>query len=177
MGAGEFKFKIVMLGDFAVGKTSLVRRYVYDEFSDNYLTTIGVKVTKKSLPPDEGGNLVTLLLWDIASDDMFGPMAVEYMRGSAGAIIVCDITRRSTFDNLPHHVSTLREVNPGAEYVFAVNKTDLADENRTLSAAADSYIAGSDLLTKKAFFATSAKDGKNVQKLFELLAANLMKRS
>jgi small GTP-binding protein len=177
MSAGEFKYKIVMLGDFAVGKTSLVRRYVYDEFNDHYLTTIGVKVTKKSLQLDEGGGSVDLLLWDIASDDMFGPMAVEYMRGSAGAIIVSDITRRSTFDSLPDHVSTLLKVNPDAQYVFAVNKSDLADENRTLSAAADSYIAGSDLLNKSPYFVTSAKDGRNVQKLFELLAENLRKRS
>lgn len=174
--AREFKWKITLLGDFAVGKTSLVRRYVFDEFSDTYLTSIGVKVTGKTLPPDNNGTVASLLLWDIAGGERFDTVTPEYVRGCAGGIIVCDITRQSTIDGIRDHLSLLLENNPDAEYVVAVNKSDLAEEEDSLGAIAKSICGGPYPIPADALYLTSAKDGRHVQSLFAHIAGRLIDR-
>ncbi|MFN6951418.1 MAG: Rab family GTPase, partial [Albidovulum sp.] len=82
--------KICLLGAFAVGKTSLVARFVRSTFSDKYLTTVGVKIDRKDL--DLPGTPVTLMLWDLAGEDEFNTVQMSYLRGSAGLLIVADGT-------------------------------------------------------------------------------------
>ena len=89
--------KICMLGTFAVGKTSLVARYVHSMFSEDYQTTVGVKIDRKLVDLDD--QQLTLMLWDLHGDDEFQRMRVSYLRGAAGYLLVCDGTRRSTFDH------------------------------------------------------------------------------
>jgi small GTP-binding protein len=180
----EYKWKIILLGDFAVGKTSLVRRFVYDEFSDHYLTTIGVKVTKKVM--QVGGASVALLLWDVAGNDRFIPMSAEYMRGCAGGIIVCDVTRTPTISHVHDHIAALRAANGAAEYVIAVNKSDLADGKDAAAHPMDDpgslYFPGSGIAGDAGsspgagtVFVTSALNGSNVQAMFQGLVDKLMK--
>src|ERR1044071_1650162 len=85
-----------MIGAFAVGKTSLVARFVKSIFSEKYLTTVGVKIDKKSL--SVGDQEMTLILWDLAGEDEFMQVRMSYLRGSAGYFLVADGTRRATPD-------------------------------------------------------------------------------
>src|SRR5260221_3830986 len=91
--------KICVLGGFGVGKTSLVKRYVQSIFSETYLTTVGVKIDKKTVNLSD--RLVHLILWDVAGEDDIFSLRMSYLRGSAGYVLVGDWTRRSTLDVAP----------------------------------------------------------------------------
>jgi len=88
--------KICMLGGFSVGKTSLVKRYVESVFSETYLTTVGVKIDKKTV--DLSDRIVNLILWDLAGEDDISSLRMSYLRGSAGYVLVADGTRPSTLE-------------------------------------------------------------------------------
>lgn len=167
----EYKWKIVLLGDFAVGKTSLVRRYVYDEFSDSYLTTIGVKVTRKDVVIDNSVK-ADLLLWDIAGSDKFMKISPEYLKGASGGIIVGDLTRKTTIDSIPEHVELLRSVNNDAHIFIALNKSDLViNTNEYIETTKDRLEKNGNVMV----LATSAKDGSNINTLFRNLSFSILK--
>lgn len=169
----DYKWKVVMLGDFAVGKTSLVRRFVYDEFSDSYLTTVGVKVTKKDIYFEDAE--ASLLLWDIAGSDRFTSITSEYLRGASGGIIVADITRASSVANIRSHIDMILSINPAAGITVALNKRDLVDKSdeRLLYLESDEFresLSGSPRV-----HLTSAKSGENVENLFISVAESIRK--
>ena len=97
----SIKKKVCLLGSFAVGKTSLVERFVHNRFDEKYLTTIGVKISQKALPPIESKRdrqmiQHTFLIWDIAGLEKFDSVEMSYFRGAAGALVVADLTRPET---------------------------------------------------------------------------------
>lgn len=99
--------KVCLLGDYAVGKTSLVRRFVYNLFEDKYLSTIGVKVSRKMVAVPRGDEVVelVLMLWDLAGSEEFDSVRASYLRGAAGALVVCDVTQRSTLASVSDYVA------------------------------------------------------------------------
>ena len=99
--------KICMLGGFAVGKTSLVARYVTSMFSEKYLTTVGVKIDKKQVAVD--GRDVTLMLWDIYGQDDFQDVQTSQLRGMSGYLLVVDGTRRATLETARETASRTEE--------------------------------------------------------------------
>lgn len=118
--------KICILGGFGVGKTSLVKRFVESIFSDAYLTTVGVKIDKKSV--DLAGRVVTLILWDLAGEDDIASLRMSYLRGAAGYVLVADGTRHTTLDvalSLRRRVEAEFGVLP---FALLLNKNDLKDE-------------------------------------------------
>ena len=136
--------KVCLLGDFAVGKTSLVRRFVYNLFEDKYLSTIGVKVSRKVLAVPRGAEMVelTMILWDLAGSEEFDSVRVSYLRGAAGALAVCDMTRGSTLKSINQCAFELRSVSPRAPLILVANKSDLfgqhqIDEAQIQAMAAD----------------------------------------
>ena len=159
--------KICLLGDYAVGKTSLVRRFVYNLFEDKYLSTIGVKVSRKVVAVPRGDEVIELvvMLWDLAGSEEFDSVRASYLRGAAGALVVCDVTQRSALATIPQYVEQIRALNPHAAIDLAGNKQDLADQ-RAL---------GEDELTRTAsdlgagYFPTSAKTGAGVEEAFRHL--------
>ncbi|MDX8481716.1 Rab family GTPase [Mesorhizobium sp. VK24D] len=160
--------KICMLGGFAVGKTSLVRRFVQSIFSENYLTTVGVKIDKKSVAfPDK---TVDLILWDLAGEDDIGSFRVSYVRGATGLVLVVDGTRPATLAV----ALTLREraeAEFGAmPFVLLFNKSDLADR----WAISDGEI---DELKQRGWqiYLTSALSGEHVDDAFRQLASMVAK--
>jgi small GTP-binding protein len=155
--------KICMLGGFSVGKTSLVRRFVHSIFSDTYLTTVGVKIDKKSVVlPDR---TVDLILWDLAGQDDIGSFRVSYVRGATGLVLVVDGTRAATLAvALTLREQVEAEFGP-MPFVLLFNKSDLA-ENWAIS---DDQI---DELRQKGWkiYLTSALTGQYVDDAFHQLA-------
>jgi len=153
--------KILLLGDFHVGKTSLIRRYVDNSFSDKYLTTIGVKISRKQieLPQD----ILDLMIWDIEGATPIKEIPKTYLHGASGAIIVGDLTRSETIDNISYHIEKFINVNPKSPYLIAHNKADLVYDE-----------CQKDLEKSGGIFLTSAKDDCNVQELFITLAKRIV---
>lgn len=120
--------KICMLGATGVGKTSLVSRYVLSLFSDKYLTTIGVKVDKKTVTVD--GTEVNLLLWDIYGQDEYQTVRTSYLKGASGYLLVADGTRQLTLDTARELQETAQGVIGPVPFVLVLNKADLASEWR-----------------------------------------------
>lgn len=168
----QFSKKVCLLGDFSVGKTSLVRRYVEGIFETKYLSTIGVKIDRKivSVPAPEQELQLTLILWDLAGSEKFNQSRANYLRGSAGAILICDLTRPTTLDSLQGYASDLQKLSPGARLVLVANKCDLINEQQLtlpqLEAAASSLGAP--------FYLTSARTGDTVEAAFQSLAQLLI---
>jgi len=161
--------KICLLGDYAVGKTSLVRRFVYNLFDDKYLSTIGVKVSRKVVALPRGDEVVelTLMLWDLAGSQEFDHVRASYLRGAAGALMVCDLTQRGSLDMIGEYVQQMHQINPGAAILLAANKQDLRDQ-RALSEEEIAAFAGSLGLQ---YFLTSAKTGTAVEDAFRCLGS------
>lgn len=112
-------YKIVMVGDFGVGKTSLVKRFVDNSFSEEYLSTIGVSISKKNL------NESTLMLWDIEGNTEFKPVFKQYLLGAKGFIVVGDVTRKDTIDAIAKHIELCHSVVRDAPISVALNKSDI----------------------------------------------------
>ncbi len=157
------KKKVCMVGAFSVGKTSLVQRFVKSIFSDQYLTTVGVKIDKKSLDVD--GNPVELLLWDIQGEDELSKMRLTYLRGAAGLLLVVDGTRASTLDTALAIKAAADESGETVPAIVLFNKSDLAPQWE-IDDAAIAGVEARGLRTLR----TSAKDGSGVEEAFVSLA-------
>ena len=180
------KGKICLLGDLAVGKTSLIRRYVLDTFDDKYITTIGTKVTKKRLNielPDKQKEVdLTLLIWDIMGQyqerlpttisqfDRYIPQQ-NYFFNAKGAIVVSDLTRKSTLKSVKVWVSSLFEVTGDIPVVIVGNKVDLKEKHEVTKEELTELASEFNALS----FITSAKSGQNVEKMFYTLGERLVK--
>ena len=159
--------KICMLGAYAVGKTSLVSRYVKSLFSDKYHSTVGVKVDKKTVKAGE--DEVTLLLWDLYGEDEFQKIQASYLRGSAGYVLVVDGTRKETLARAVVLQSRAEEVTGKVPFVLMINKADLTaqwevDEPALAELAERGWPV----------FKTSAKSGAGVEEAFLTLARGMM---
>lgn len=154
------KKKICMLGACAVGKTSLVRRYVKGIFNEKYLTTVGVKVDQKDLTIE--GRELRLMLWDIEGQDEFQQLEASYVRGASGCLLVADGTRKKTLDKVLEIYRRVVEVLGQVPIVLLlINKTDLRDqweieESRLTELAAQGW----------KIHQTSARDGSGVEAAF-----------
>src|SRR5262247_2030878 len=118
--------KICMVGAFAVGKTSLVARFVESIFSEKYHTTVGVKISKKAL--HVGDQEWHLILWDLAGEDEFLQIRTSYLRGSSGYLLVVDGTRRATLDTALSIQQRITEAVGQIPFVVLFNKSDLESE-------------------------------------------------
>ena len=169
--------KVCLLGDFAVGKTSLVRRFIYNLFDDRYLSTIGVKVSRKTVDVSRGNEMVemNLMIWDLAGSDEFNQARKSYLRGADGALLVCDLTRPQTLSSLHSYATELLQMNPGARFAVAANKRDLVDQPtpgaQYLTAEQVEAIAG---ILDAPWTLTSARTGDEVETLFRHLAGVLV---
>ncbi len=116
--------KICMLGAVGVGKTSLVRRFVESIFSERYQATVGVKIDRKALTL--GGDTLNLMLWDLQGEAEHQATRLEYLRGSAGYLVVADATRPDTLVVAHDLVRRAGELLPGVPWLLVLNKMDLA---------------------------------------------------
>lgn len=158
--------KVCMLGAFAVGKTSLVARFVKSIFSEKYHTTVGVKIDKKVVSAPSGD--INLILWDLYGEDDFQKVRMSYLRGSSGYILVVDGTRKATLDTAIGLKQNVEESVGVLPFVVVLNKSDLTqewelDESRveTLTAQGWTFIRG------------SAKTGEGVEEAFQTLVEKI----
>ncbi len=159
--------KICLLGDFSVGKTSLVRRYVEGRFDDKYLSTIGVKISRKVLQRDD--YMLKLLIWDLAGGEEFEELSQRYLLGAAGALIVCDLTRTETLTALEYYARQLRLRDSKAAIVLVGNKLDLVED----TAISDRLLETIARTTNSRWLLTSAKTGEQVEQSFIYLAEQI----
>jgi len=160
--------KIILMGNFSVGKTSLIRRYVENSFSDKYLTTIGVKISKKSLTID--GDEMLLLIWDIEGAlDHTRRVNKTYIKGANAAIVVTDVLSENIYDTLAVHLDDLKSVNGDIPTIIAINKIDIDEGFEIdLSQLKVSYPFIVDILY------TSAKNNTNVEEIFHILSREIV---
>jgi len=156
--------KIVVLGHFGVGKTSLIRRFVTDTFSDKYKVTIGVHITKK-LVEISAENKMSLILWDLEGTDDIVSIRNSYLLGTHGAVFVFDASRPSTFQHLNEDLKIIREKISEVPLMVVGNKLDLVDKNLLKNIFEEHGI--------NANYLTSAKTGDGVNQLFLNLATLL----
>ncbi len=157
--------KIALLGSHAVGKTSLISRFVYSTFPENYLTTIGLKVDKKSV--FSGDYKIDMVIWDIAGQDQLENVPAYYLNGCSGIIYVVDLTRPSTYEQLDSKIAELNNMIHDVQIVTAANKSDLLQEDE-LAGTLKQFGIQPDVIS-------SAKLGKGVEEMFKLLAEKLVK--
>jgi len=172
------KIKVCLVGDSAVGKTSLIHRFVHDQFSGEYQATMGVKVQAKDvLAKSVGGKemAVRVTIWDIIGEStLLQDLAQSYFFGTQGIIAVCDLTRFSTYENLPIWLSSVRRTAGDVPMALAVNKTDLKGEVIVLY---DKYQVQQFAEAIGArWYMTSAKTGENVEDMFTALATDIITR-
>jgi small GTP-binding protein len=171
----ELRKKICLLGDPAVGKTSLIKKYVLDVFNDQYLTTLGTKITSKKIVfPDDANNReieLTLMIWDIMGQKEYKLIHETAYQGSKGAILVCDVTRKETLHNLTAWTTSLFNITQNIPVVFVGNKNDLLDSIQY----GDSEMLDVSSAYHSQFFLTSAKTGINVEKAFKELGKVMLK--
>jgi small GTP-binding protein len=166
--------KICMLGDPAVGKTSLIARFVYSIFDDKYLETIGAKVTKRVMAlthvPTGQNYRLKLMLWDIAGRRTLEHVRSSYHREAEGGLLVCDVTRKSTLDNMEKWLDSFFSVTGQVPVVFIANKVDLKGD----AEFGEAEIAALARKYRSPFILTSAKTGENVEEAFRELGRRII---
>jgi len=160
--------KICMIGDFSVGKTSLVTRFVRQTFSEKYLTTVGVKIDTKivNLP---NNHQIKLILWDIAGNHALTTTTASYLRGAAGFLLVVDATRLPTWHNALNLKQAVTAQIGEKPFVLLLNKADLAEQWEINQQLIDEHIQQGWQLTQ-----TSAKTGLGVEEAFLYLALQIV---
>lgn len=168
-GTTMIQQKVCLIGGFAVGKTSLVSRFVHSIFSEKYHTTVGVKIDKK--PIDLGDRQVELVLWDVYGQDDYQTLRLSYLRGAAGYLLVVDGTRRATLDTAIALHAQVEKAIGRVPFLLVLNKSDLTAE-WDLDDVSLSRLVHSDWRIVR----TSAKTGGGVEEAFETLARAMLAR-
>ncbi len=165
----KMKVKICLVGEGAVGKTCLIRRFIHDQFDDRYISTLGAKVSKKEIVVDaaDGAIAIDMTIWDIMGEKGFRELLKEaYFHGAQGVLAVCDVTRKETLEDLDEWVAAVVKVTGQVPVEFLANKADLQDQQ---------VVKEADLVKATGthgapFLFTSAKTGENVERAFAELA-------
>ena len=161
----DFVIKILLLGDSEVGKSCFLMRYSDNVFVENYITTIGLDYKLKTVKLDSG-KTIKVQLWDTAGQDKYRTIAKNYYKGSHGILLLYDITKMTSFENIREWIRDIKEEVSEKAIVFLIgNKIDLTD-NRKISKEKGEELAEE---YKIPFFEASAKSGENVDEVFKAL--------
>eukprot|EP01083_Nonionella_stella_P107832 312833_1 len=162
------KYKLVFLGDESVGKTSIITRFMYDHFDDTYQATIGIDFLSKTMYLED--RVLRLQLWDTAGQERFRSLIPSYIRDSSVAIVVYDITNKTSFLNTHKWIEDVREERGDDVVIMLVgNKIDLNDHRQVTKNEGEEKSNQLNVM----FMETSAKSGDNIKSLFRKVATNL----
>jgi len=170
--SGEYAYKLILGGDGAVGKTSMVHRFVEDKFQTDYKGTIGTSIMKKECEFEGLKSKVRFVIWDLAGQSQFKRVRYSYVANAEAGILVFDVTRKDTFENIKlWHEETI-EISKDIALILVGNKIDLED-SRVVSTA-----EGEELAKKLnlGYVETSAKTGENIEDAFRMLALQIVKK-
>ena len=175
-GTRSFIYKVCVVGDGGVGKTSLVLRYCEETFKENYIMTIGSNFSTKQVALDEYPNyFVKLQLWDLAGQKHFSFVRPPFYRGATAIIYVFDLTRRSSFQNILDWQDEVEKViGDGKPSILVGNKTDLAEQGNREVGETDGE-ALRDELNAIGYYETSAKDDLKVDPVFKNVTLAILK--
>jgi small GTP-binding protein len=163
-GRTESIYKVIVIGDPAVGKTSLLTKFATNQFEERYLPTVGVNIVKEPITIENKNATVNLMFWDVAGQPQFYMLHRPYFNGADGAILVFDITRSSTFSNVNNWWQTcIKYALSGIPRILIGNKIDLEEERKIILPMAEHL---SEKLNAP-YFETSALTGENVKKIFQ----------
>ena len=172
----KLKVKVCLVGENAVGKTSLIKKFVLDIFDDKYITTIGTKITKKTMTFNLDGKetQMDMMIWDIMGQSSFRSLLQDaYFYGAHGILAVADVTRKETVTALHEWLESTKEVVGEVPVVFLANKSDLTDQMEVDQAFLDKELS---IYPTKAMF-SSAKTGDNVAEAFKLIGEMIIDKS
>ena len=157
-------YKVLLLGDSTVGKTCFLLRYCDKRFQEAHLSTIGLDYRLKTMTL-ESGKKIKLQIWDTAGQDRFRAITKNYYKGANGIILIYDVTNLQTYENVKNWIAQIREeANPNVIIYLAGNKIDVSEEEKVVKTEDGQKIADEFNLP---FYETSAKNGNNVNKIFE----------
>ncbi|KAH0473106.1 MAG: hypothetical protein KVP17_003161 [Porospora cf. gigantea B] len=167
----DYLYKVVLIGDSGVGKSNLLSRFTRDEFNKDTKSTIGVEFATKSVPIDD--KVVKAQIWDTAGQERYRALTSAYYRGAVGAVIIYDITRESSFNNVVRWLKELRDyADPNIVILLVGNKVDL-EPDRTVSKAGAMTLATEEGM---AFIETSALSALNVETAFQRILTEIFKK-
>ena len=172
----EWALKIAILGDPAVGKTSLIEKYITNSFRENYQPTLGVNIISKNIRIEEFNSKIRLLLWDIAGQEKYELTRQSFFQGCVGAFLVYDITRYSTFEQIK--IKWLEDFKKFSRfngvYILIGNKSDLKD---SIKVSYDEAKSLSEEINAAEFLETSAKYGENVEEAFKKIVMFILNKN
>ena len=172
----KWALKLTVLGDSAVGKTSLINKYITDSFTENYSPTLGVNILTKDIRFEENQSEIRLLLWDLAGQEKYELTRKMFFQGCAGALLVYDMTQNSTFERISSKwIKDFRQYGrPDGVYILIGNKLDLKESIKVSSEEGRKL---SQEINAAEFIETSAKYGENVEKAFKNLVSIVLGKS
>jgi small GTP-binding protein len=173
MAEDKRKYKVVLLGDAAVGKTSLVMRYVHSQFDEKYLKTLGTNIyTKEIIEVRDGRDVTSVLqIWDIMGQRVFPSVIKSSLKGANGVIFVCDLTNMKSLVNFERWLELVFENTEEVSFLFLANKSDLPDPEYgffAVMAVADTF--------ESPFYVTSAKTGDSVEEAFTKIGSLMVNK-
>ncbi len=170
----SYVFKIVVVGDYGVGKTTSIKKFVENKFREDYIPTLGVQITKKSI--EINGNNVVLIIWDLAGQEEFFTVQRRFYNETEGVIIVYDITRKSSLENVKKwYKEVLKYTGRGIIWVLIGNKIDLIDK-RIVNEDDVIKLLHENNIDVDIILETSAKNGENVEEAFYSLVTLLLEK-
>jgi small GTP-binding protein len=168
--AEERKIKVCLAGESQVGKSSILRRFITGDFHDQYIMTLGAAVCKKTMSKVDrtsGKNVTTtFVIWDVMGNkDLPELLTLAYFKGARGVLLICDITRRETFDKLNRWTDMVRKVVGRVPMLVVGNKADLVDYAKVT----ESDLAKFAKQNRSDYILTSARTGHNIDRAFEVI--------
>ncbi len=165
----DYLFKIIIIGDSGTGKTTLTKKYTTGEYRDNYVSTIGVDFSVRTIDT-EGGVSIKLQLWDTAGQERFKAITKNYYKSAHGCIIIYDLTDRESFDNILYWLDQVAELSGESIVKILVgSKADLIEQRQVSREEGQSYAEKYNMF----FMEVSSKQNTGVDDLFELMASSI----
>jgi small GTP-binding protein len=170
--SGEYAFKLILGGDGAVGKTSMVHRFVENSFKSDYKSTIGTSIMKKECNFEGLNSRVRFVIWDLAGQAQFKRVRQSYLANAEAGILVFDVTNRNSFENIETWHNEVIKSSPLLSLILVGNKIDLTNDRKVNTEEGEELAQK----LKLSYIETSAKTGENIEDAFKMLALQLIQK-